>query len=257
MTDREIFMNAPADATPEVLFAYLDKACGDHSGLRASIEALIAADGKARTDFLEPGQLESRPTEYHDPSSPPGHHDNSPVAERSGDVIGNYKLLQMIGEGGFGVVYAAEQLRPVKRRVALKIIKLGMDTKQVVARFEAERQALALMDHPNIAKIFDGGVTDNGRPIFVMELLDGVPITQFCDEESLDTRERLNLFIDVCNAVQHAHQKGVIHRDLKPSNVKNEEQLTGSTRSMQDWGLNLVHSSFESGRVNRRFPCSC
>jgi len=134
-------------------------------------------------------------------------------------LIGRYKLLEQIGEGGFGVVWMAEQEAPVRRRVALKIIKLGMDTKEVVARFEAERQALAMMDHPNIASVLDGGATDTGRPYFVMELVRGIPITQFCDERNLTTRERLELFMQVCLAVQHAHQKGIIHRDLKPSNV--------------------------------------
>jgi serine/threonine protein kinase len=143
----------------------------------------------------------------------------SASVEKPGDHIGNYKILQQIGEGGCGVVYMAEQERPVRRRVALKVIKLGMDTKQVVARFEAERQALAVMDHPNIAKVFDAGATDTGRPYFVMELVRGVPITRFCNERQLSLRERLDLFIQVCRAIQHAHQKGVIHRDIKPSNI--------------------------------------
>ncbi len=142
-----------------------------------------------------------------------------PIAEGPGSVIGRYKLLQQIGEGGFGVVYMAEQREPVKRRVALKIIKLGMDTKQVVARFEAERQALALMDHHNIAKVFDAGATETGRPFFVMELVKGIPITKYCDDHNLSTTDRLKLFIKVCSAVQHAHQKGIIHRDIKPSNI--------------------------------------
>src|SRR5437879_9237456 len=132
-------------------------------------------------------------------------------------MIGRYKLLEKVGEGGFGAVYVAEQREPVKRRVALKIIKLGMDTRQVVARFEAERQALALMDHPNIAKVLDAGATATGRPYFLMELVRGIPITDFCDQNHLDVRRRLELFRSVCQAVQHAHQKGVIHRDLKPS----------------------------------------
>jgi serine/threonine protein kinase len=139
--------------------------------------------------------------------------------EAVGVMIGRYKLLEALGEGGFGSVWLAEQKEPVRRKVALKVIKLGMDTKQVVARFEAERQALALMDHPNIAKVLDAGTTDSGRPYFVMELVRGIPITKFCDENKLATRERLDLFIKVCHAVQHAHQKGIIHRDLKPSNV--------------------------------------
>jgi serine/threonine protein kinase len=144
---------------------------------------------------------------------------NIPLTEKPGDKIGRYKLLQQIGEGGCGVVHMAEQEEPVRRRVALKVIKLGMDTKQVIARFEAERQALALMDHPNIAKVLDAGATETGRPYFVMELVRGVKITDFCDESQLSTQERLKLFIQVCQAIQHAHQKGVIHRDIKPSNI--------------------------------------
>jgi serine/threonine protein kinase len=151
-----------------------------------------------------------------DPDSTASH---DSVTEQPGDRIGGYKLLQQIGEGGCGVVYMAEQEEPVRRRVALKVIKLGMDTKQVIARFEAERQALALMDHPNIAKVLDGGATDAGRPYFVMELVRGVKITEYCDEAKLSTRDRLDLFIKVCQAIQHAHQKGIIHRDIKPSNI--------------------------------------
>jgi serine/threonine protein kinase len=141
------------------------------------------------------------------------------ITESPGTLVGPYKLIQKIGEGGFGVVYMAEQVKPMRRRVALKIIKLGMDTKEVVARFEAERQALALMDHPNIARVIDGGATESGRPYFVMDLVKGIPITRFCDEQQLPVPERLELFMQVCQAVQHAHQKGIIHRDLKPSNV--------------------------------------
>src|SRR5205807_1937525 len=143
----------------------------------------------------------------------------TPLAERPGSSIGRYKLLQQIGQGGMGVVYMAEQEEPVRRRVALKIIKLGMDTKQVVARFEAERQALALMDHPNIARVFDGGATETGRPYFVMELVRGVPITEFCDKNRLSAQERIKLFVPVCQAIQSAHQKGIIHRDIKPTNI--------------------------------------
>src|SRR6266542_3041280 len=138
---------------------------------------------------------------------------------REGDQIGRYKLLQKIGEGGCGVVFMADQTEPVRRRVAFKVIKLGMDTRSVIARFEAERQALALMDHPSIARVLDAGATDTGRPFFVMELVRGIKITDFCDQNDLSTNQRLELFIQVCQAVQHAHQKGIIHRDLKPSNV--------------------------------------
>jgi hypothetical protein len=142
-----------------------------------------------------------------------------PVTEQPGDKLGRYKLLQQIGEGGCGVVYMAEQEEPVRRRVALKVIKLGMDTKSVIARFDAERQALALMDHPNIAKVLDAGATDAGRSFFVMELVRGIKITEYCDQNKLDTEDRLGLFIQVCHAIQHAHQKGIIHRDIKPSNI--------------------------------------
>ena len=152
------------------------------------------------------------------PTTPTG-----PLLGRSpkdpGTRIGPYKLREKIGEGGMGVVYLAEQEKPVRRRVALKIIKPGMDTEQVVTRFEAERQALALMDHPSIARVFDAGATDTGRPYFVMELVKGVPITDYCDTVHLTPKERLELFIPVCQAIQHAHQKGIIHRDVKPSNV--------------------------------------
>jgi eukaryotic-like serine/threonine-protein kinase len=141
------------------------------------------------------------------------------ISEGSQTVIGRFRLLEKIGEGGFGVVYVAEQKTPVRRRVALKIIKLGMDTRSVVARFEAERQALAMMDHPNIAKVFDAGATDMGRPYFVMELVRGIPITNYCDQNNLPPMQRLRLFIDVCHAIQHAHQKGIIHRDIKPTNI--------------------------------------
>src|SRR5436305_1842059 len=144
---------------------------------------------------------------------------NDRPGRSEGDFIGPYKLLQKIGEGGFGEVWLAEQREPMTRRVALKIIKLGMDTRQVIARFEAERQALALMDHPNIAKVFDGGATETGRPYFVMELVRGIKITDYCDQNNLSTIQRLELFIQICRAIQHAHQKGIIHRDIKPSNI--------------------------------------
>src|SRR5260221_5865025 len=143
----------------------------------------------------------------------------APIEQGPGTMIGRYKLLEKIGEGGFGTVYVADQREPVKRRVGLTIIKLGMGTKQVIARFEAERQALALMDHPNIAKVLEAAATDTGRPYFVMELVRGIRITDYCDQNNLQARQRLNLFISVCQAIQHAHQKGIIHRDIKPSNI--------------------------------------
>ena len=185
--------------------AFLDEACGGDRALRAEVESLGAAHERAGGFFADP-TAEDRGA-------------SGGVRQEPGSTIGRYKLLQLIGEGGFGVVYMAEQQHPIRRRVALKIIKLGMDTKQVVARFEAERQALALMDHPNIAKVLDAGSTDTGRPYFVMELVRGVPITEYCDANHLSTRERLELFVPVCQAVQHAHQKAIIHRDLKPNNI--------------------------------------
>jgi eukaryotic-like serine/threonine-protein kinase len=189
--------------------AYLAEACADDPSLRVRVEGLLAALERA-------GGLLDEPAVRRDLGTLNWAH---PPTAQPGDRIGAYKLLQQIGEGGCGVVYMAEQLEPVRRRVALKIIKLGMDTKQVVARFEAERQALALMDHPNIAKVFDAGATEAGRPYFVMELVRGVRLTDYCDEHELPMRPRLELFIQVCQAVQHAHQKGIIHRDLKPSNI--------------------------------------
>ncbi len=186
---------------------FLDQACGSDTVLRQRVEALLRAHGEAG-DFLEQA-----------PTSPESAAVFAPAGEKPGDWIGRYKLLEQIGEGGCGVVYLAEQEEPVRRRVALKIIKPGMDTRSVIARFEAERQALALMDHPNIAKVFDAGSTASGRPYFVMELVRGTKITTYCDEHELPTEARLQLFIQICQAVQHAHQKGVIHRDLKPSNI--------------------------------------
>src|SRR5437667_6193782 len=185
-------------------------ACLGDNALRQRLEALLAAHDQP--DNLLPTQAEAaRPTIKLDLADAPD--------EAVGQTLGRYKLLERVGEGGCGVVYVAEQTEPVRRRVALKVIKLGMDTKQVVARFEAERQALAMMDHPNIAKVLDAGATEGGRPYFVMELVKGVPITKYCDEQRLTPKQRLELFVPVCQAVQHAHQKGIIHRDLKPSNV--------------------------------------
>jgi tetratricopeptide (TPR) repeat protein len=189
--------------------AYLDQACGRDVGLRAEVEGLLTANGRA-------GEFMRRPAAVVAAGITAAY---EPLTESPGTVIGPYKLLEQIGEGGFGVVFMAEQTRPVRRKVALKILKPGMDTRQVVARFEAERQALALMDHPNIAKVLDGGQTSSGRPYFVMDLVKGLPITDYCDQAQLTPRERLELFVPLCQAVQHAHQKGIIHRDLKPSNV--------------------------------------
>src|SRR5688572_21814037 len=187
--------------------AFLAGACGDDDVLRQRVEDLLAAHDAAG-GFLPLGATEGATVQT-----------SIPLVAGPGTVIDRYQLLQKIGEGGCGVVYLAEQEAPVRRRVALKIIKQGMDTQSVIARFEAERQALALMDHPNIAKVLDAGATETGRPYFVMELVRGIRITDYCDQNHLATEERLRLFTQVCQAIQHAHQKGIIHRDLKPSNI--------------------------------------
>jgi WD40 repeat protein/serine/threonine protein kinase len=205
-TDREkmLFEQALDLASGPERLAFLRGACGEDLALAARVQALLQAQEDTK-GFL--------------PGKPAGRTALLPVSEKPGDRIGRYKLLQNIGEGGCGVVYMAEQEEPVRRRVAHKVIKLGMDTKRVVARFEAERQALAMMDHPNIAKVLDAGATDTGRPYFVMELVRGIKITEYCDQNNLSTRQRLDLFIPICQAIQHAHQKGIIHRDIKPSNI--------------------------------------
>ncbi len=197
-----IFLAALAIRSSEERRIYLDKVC-DNDELRRQVQELLAANADMGK-FLDESREDSS---------------NQLVPEAIGTKIGRYKLLQVIGEGGMGVVYMAQQDEPVQRRVALKIIKLGMDTKEVVARFEAERQALAMMDHPKIAHALDAGATDTGRPYFVLELVQGIPITEFCERSQLSTEQRLPLFIDVCRSVQSAHQKGIIHRDIKPSNV--------------------------------------
>ena len=197
--------------------AFLERACGNDRQMLDRVKALL------RTHEQVGGFLELPPQ-----NTPMEARVGGSVGEKPGDRIGHYKLLQQIGEGGCGVVFMAEQEEPVRRKVALKIIKPGMDTKSVIARFEAERQALALMDHPSIAKVFDAGATESGRPYFVMELVRGVKITEYCDQNSLSTEERLKLFVQVCQAVQHAHQKGIIHRDIKPSNILVSSSLEGT-----------------------------
>ena len=202
-----IYYAALERATGRDRSAYLDRTCGPDTAMRARVEELLRANDDAG-DFLEASLIDPAVTL-----------DTAATVEGPGTVIGRYKLLERIGEGGMAVVYMAEQEQPIRRMVALKIIKLGMDTRQVIARFEAERQALAMMEHLNIARVFDGGATETGRPYFVMELVKGISIIEYCDDNRLSTVERLEMCIQVCNAVQHAHQKGIIHRDLKPSNV--------------------------------------
>jgi serine/threonine protein kinase/WD40 repeat protein len=204
--EEEIFAEAVQLPT-EQRADFLDKNCADDPALRQRVERLLGALDRASPLLREP------------PAFAGGLKPGISPAEKAGDRIGRYKLLEKIGEGGCGVVYVAEQQEPVRRRVALKVIKLGMDTKQVMARFDAERQALAMMDHPNIAKVLDAGATETGRPYFVMELVRGIKITDYCEQNQLSPRERLELFIQVCRAIQHAHQKGVIHRDIKPTNI--------------------------------------
>ncbi len=202
---KAIFLDALDCNGPDELMRHLEQACGSDADLRMRVDELMRAHRDAGA-FLGGAEKQAATCDQ-------------PTADRPGTVIGPYKLLQQIGEGGMGVVWMAEQTQPVQRKVALKVIKPGMDSRQVIARFEAERQALALMDHVNIARVLDAGATESGLPYFVMELVHGVPITQYCDDSHLTPRERLELFVPVCQAIQHAHQKGVIHRDIKPSNV--------------------------------------
>ncbi|MCP4782362.1 MAG: serine/threonine protein kinase [Fuerstiella sp.] len=215
-----IFVAARRLTDPDDRRAYLDEACGEHVNLRKKVDGLLAAVDQEHANPLDDAveQLGHAQAAAGIPKK-----EQSTAGESleisSHPMIGPYKLLEQLGEGGMGTVYMAQQQSPVKRKVALKLVKPGMDSKEVIARFEAERQALAMMDHSNIARIFDGGLTEQGRPYFVMELVRGLPIDKYCDEATLSLRDRLKLFIDVCRAVQHAHQKGIIHRDLKPSNI--------------------------------------
>src|SRR5437588_5181073 len=206
MEEQSIFIEALEKDDPAERAAFLDRTCAADLALRQRVERLLQR-------HEQPGSFLESPAPNLVATV------DEPVSERPGTRIGPYKLLQQIGEGGMGTVFMAEQIEPVQRKVALKVIKAGMDSRQVIARFEAERQALAMMDHVNIARVFDGGATAAGRPYFVMELVHGVPITRYCDDNHLTPRERLELFVPVCQAIQHAHQKGIIHRDVKPSNV--------------------------------------
>jgi serine/threonine protein kinase len=224
MNVREIFIAARNRPSPTERSAYLDEVCGTQTAVRAEVEELLR-EHEQLGSFLE------------SPAAMPAVTVEEPFDDRPGTTLGNYKLLEQIGEGGFGLVFAAEQQEPVRRTVALKLIKPGMDTRQVIARFEAERQALAIMDHPNIARVFDAGASKTGRPYFVMELVRGIPITDYCDRHRLTPHERLDLFVTVCQAVQHAHQKGIIHRDIKPSNVLVTEHDSRAVVKVIDFGI--------------------
>jgi eukaryotic-like serine/threonine-protein kinase len=204
MQEQSLFMAVLEITDSSERAAFLDGACRGDRPLRERIERLLERHAQAGSFLEVPSSADTVP---------------DPFLECPGTTLGPYKLLEQIGEGGFGVVFMAEQLQPIRRKVAIKVIKPGMDTRQVIARFEAERQALALMEHPNIAHVLDGGETASGRPYFVMELVRGIPITDYCDRHQLSISQRLELLVHVCHAVQHAHQKGIIHRDLKPSNV--------------------------------------
>jgi eukaryotic-like serine/threonine-protein kinase len=243
---KSLFLNASELADPAERAAYLERECGGDAALRHRVEALLAADdgggrpvegdAGATSEPTSPATLEATaavdaatrlPSE---PATAEARSDgadftvtDAPRTDRPGGsgvgqvIAGRYTLLEVLGEGGMGTVYRAGQAAPVKLQVALKLIKIGMDSRAVLARFDAERQALALMDHPNIARVYDGGTTEVGQPFFVMELVSGEPITDYCDRKRLPVRARLELFVSVCQAVQHAHQKGIIHRDLKPA----------------------------------------
>ena len=236
---KSVFLEALDKRTPEERRAYLAQVCGASPELRTEFESLLQAH-EAAGDFLEAPP-------FGESVAP----DESGLTEAPGTAIGPYKLLEQIGEGGMGVVYMAEQ-GPIRRKVALKIIKPGMDTREVLARFEAERQALALMDHPSIAKVFDAGDTETGRPYFVMELVKGVSITEYCDREQLST-QALALFVKVCHGVQHAHQKGIIHRDIKPSNVMVKHHDVRPVPKIIDFGIAKAISQHLT--ENALYPC--
>ncbi|HEV3444551.1 MAG TPA: serine/threonine-protein kinase, partial [Gemmataceae bacterium] len=209
--EEQIFAVARKIESPQARVSYLDQICSGNAALRARLQALLHAHERDGGLLKTPSVVAA--------ASAVGDAAGAAIIDGPGSLIGPYKLLEQIGEGGFGVVFMAEQQRPMRRKVALKVLKPGMDTRSVVARFEAERQALALMEHQNIARVLDAGETASGRPFFVMELVRGIPITTFCDDNHLLVRDRLRLFLKVGQAVQHAHQKGIIHRDLKPSNI--------------------------------------
>ena len=243
MTEHDIFA-AAIKLTGDPRAAFLSAACGQNAKLREQVDALLRAHDESggllprRSDQQEDHRLDATLLV-------------ASQAARGTIIAGRYKLLEVIGEGGMGSVWVAEQSQPVKRKVALKLIKAGMDSKSVLARFEAERQALAVMDHPNIAKVLDGGLTEQGRPYFVMEYVKGIPITEYCDSLKLSVPERLQLFAQVCQAVQHAHQKGIIHRDLKPSNILVAPYDDKPVPKVIDFGLaKAIHQSLTENTLH-------
>src|SRR6266404_5451667 len=230
--EESLFDAALKYSNPVERRSFIERVCGGDRTLRERVEALIAAQKEADSFFTGCSEAVEREALKEDGAALA-----EQTEERISSFIGPYKLLQKIGEGGCGVVYMAEQEKPVRRRVALKVIKLGMDTKAVIARFEAERQALAMMDHPNIARVLDAGATETGRPYFVMELCKGEAIAEYCDKNNLGIGVRLELFAQVCLAVQHAHTKGIIHRDIKPSNILVSTQDGRPHAKVIDFGI--------------------
>ncbi len=268
---KDLFVAALDLPDPQAQQAFLERECGADAGLRQRLEILLkahddpasaldrplAAIGPVDANAAQPQVAEAIPPREECPAGPALGETTSyrRPSEGVGSIIGGkYKLLETLGQGGMGAVFMAQQTAPVKRLVALKLIKLGMDSRQVLARFEAERQALALMDHPNIAKVLDAGATDSGDPFFVMELVKGVPITRCCDERQLSPRERRELFIPVCQAIQHAHQKGVIHRDIKPNNVLVALYDDRPVPKVIDFGVAKAAGSQLTDASHRRHP---
>ncbi len=250
--EQELFDAALLLENPVERETFLDRACDGDPGLRARVAKLLAAHTDSEAFFQEcisdfAGAAREIPA-VSDEDLP-----KKIAEEMTGTWVGRYKILKTLGEGGCGAVYLAEQEEPVRRRVALKVIKLGMDTQSVIARFDAERQALALMDHPNIAKVLDAGATETGRPYFVMELVDGIKTTKYCDDNHLTTTARLNLFVQVCQAIQHAHQKGVLHRDIKPSNILVTLHDGVPVPKVIDFGI----AKAIEGRLTDETACTC